>query len=296
MSVLSDVRGIADGLTDAVARVAQYILADPARAAQSTITDLAEASGTSPGTVTRFCRQAGYPGYAALRLAIATEIGRASAETGWESGIGSAIAPDDGLDKVVKQLAALDTALLRETSDSLDLEAVDRAVEAAIGASRIDVYGIGASACVARELHTGFYRTGLAAWLWTEVHDGLASAALLGPGDIAFAVSHSGTTAETVEMLRQAGRAGAATVAITSYPHSPIAEAADHVLTSASHSTNHRADLLAARYSQLLVADLVYIAVAQRRFPETVDAFESRAEAVREHRPAARTTTAQEQP
>jgi DNA-binding MurR/RpiR family transcriptional regulator len=89
-------------------------------------------------------------------------------------------------------------------------------------------------------------------------------------------------------MLTEASSRGALTVALTSHPESPLAEVADVTLTSATSRTGFRADMLAARHSQLLVADLVYIAVAQRRLPETMEAFESRARAVVGHRPRTR--------
>jgi DNA-binding MurR/RpiR family transcriptional regulator len=250
--------------------------------------DLAELSGTSPGTITRFCRHLGYDGYAALRVAIATETGRASArlETGWDVNIGQEIAPSDPLDRVLKQLITIDAAMLRDTVDTLDLAAVERVAARVCDARRVDVYGVGTSATVARELQMGFYRTGVAAWVWTEVHDALASAALLGDNDIAFAVSLSGSTAEVIEMLSEADSRGALTVALTGDGDSALAEIADICLVSATTRTGHRADLLASRHSALLVADLVHIAVAQRRFPAALEALESRARAVVGHRPA----------
>ncbi|GAB4008336.1 hypothetical protein GCM10029992_64440 [Glycomyces albus] len=179
----------------------------------------------------------------------------------------------------------VDAAMLRDTVDTLDLKAVERVAAAVSAARRVDVYGVSTSAVVARELQMGFYRTGVSAWVWTEVHEALASAALLGEGDVAIAISHSGTTVETIEMLSEASSRGALTVAVTAGPESPLGEVADVCLVSAARRAGHRADLLASRHSQLLVADLVHVAVAQRRFPEAMEALESRARAVVGHRP-----------
>src|SRR5881394_941398 len=65
--------------------------------ARATIVELAERSGTSPATVTRFCRALGYDGYADLRLSIAGETGRAARQSGWTVDIGREIQPDDPL-------------------------------------------------------------------------------------------------------------------------------------------------------------------------------------------------------
>src|SRR6478609_9462836 len=87
-------------LPEALRRVGEAILADPAEAARSTIVALAERSGSSPATVTRFCRVFGFTGYAGLRVALATETGRA-AQANWDANVGREIGPTDALDTAV---------------------------------------------------------------------------------------------------------------------------------------------------------------------------------------------------
>src|ERR1700752_5506810 len=69
--VLVRVRTLLPEFTGALQRVAEQVLTDPAAASRATIVELAERSGTSPATVTRFCRALGFDGYADLRLGIA---------------------------------------------------------------------------------------------------------------------------------------------------------------------------------------------------------------------------------
>src|SRR4051794_10283305 len=64
--VLARVRAGAGELTGALRRVAEHVLSDPEAAARATIVELAERSGTSPATITRFCRAMGFEGYADL--------------------------------------------------------------------------------------------------------------------------------------------------------------------------------------------------------------------------------------
>ncbi|HIV59281.1 MAG TPA: MurR/RpiR family transcriptional regulator [Candidatus Stackebrandtia faecavium] len=285
-NVLGRIARLNGEFSDALSRVARTVIDDPAAAARSTIVELAEHSGTSPATVTRFCRTLGYDGYAALRVAIATETGRAEAQdnNGWQVDIGREITRDDSLDTVLSQVLAAEMTALQDTAHSLDLDGVSRAAAAITRAQRVDMYGIGGSALVVGELHIGLHRIGVPAWVWHEVHSALASAALLGSQDVAIGFSHSGATVETVEMLAEAGSHDALTVAVTSFPDSPIAEVADIVLNSATRATTSQADVMAARHSQMLVADLLYLAVAQRTLPRTVTSFESTAQAVAGHR------------
>ena len=128
------------------------------------------------------------------------------------------------------------------------------------------------------------HRIGVAAWSWRDVHDGLAGAALLRPGDVALGISHTGQTRETIETLAEAGSHGATTVALTGFPRSPLAELADIVLLTASQATTFRPDALSARHPQLVVLDLLYIAVAQRTHDRAHAAFQRTARAVSGHK------------
>ncbi|MEV0647032.1 MurR/RpiR family transcriptional regulator [Phytomonospora sp. NPDC050363] len=282
--VLVRIRTAQHELTGALRKVAEQVLADPAGAARSTIVELAERSGTSPATITRFCRALGFDGYAALRVAIATASGRAAASNGWTVDIGREISPQDPLDLVLGNILAAGVASLQDTAALIDIAAVASAADAISHAGRVDVYGIGGSALVGAELQSGLHRIGIPIWAWREVHDGLTSAALLGDGDVAIAVSHSGSTVETIEMLAEASSHGALTIAVTSYLAAPITDVADIVLTTCTQARSFRADVLAARHSQLLVLDLLYVAVAQRTFRRTNTFFASTSRAVAAHR------------
>jgi DNA-binding MurR/RpiR family transcriptional regulator len=284
--VLARLRTRLPEFTGALQRVAALVLDDPANAARSTIVELAERSGTSPATVTRFCRALGFDGYADLRLGIAGETGRAARTGGWSVDIGREIQPGDPLERVLGQIMAADTRAMQDTAALLDLLEVERAAEAIAAASRVDVYGASGSALVGAEMQLCLHRIGVAAWAWTDVHNGLASAALLGPGDVALGISHSGQTRETIEVIAEAGSKGATTVALTSFPRSPLADVADVVLLTATQATTFRPDALSARHPQLVVLDLLYIAVAQRTHERAHASFQVTAQAVAGHRAA----------
>lgn len=283
-SVLVRLRAALPGFTGALRRVAEQVLADPSGAARATIVELANRSGTSAATVTRFCRAVGFTGYSDLRLGIAMETARASALAGWEIDIGREVLPTDSLERVRGLIAAANVRAMQETASQVDLAAVDRTATAIVNARRVDVYGIGGSAFVAAELQLSLHRIGVPIWAWTEVHNGLSSAALLTPADVALAISHSGQTAETVEMLAEAAGHGATTVAVTNFASSALAEIADVVLTTEAYETTFRPHALAARHSQLLVLDLVYVVVAQRTYQRTSKALALTASAVGSHR------------
>jgi DNA-binding MurR/RpiR family transcriptional regulator len=286
-SLEARVHGLLPSLSPAQARVAQEVLRDPAGVASSTIGDLAARCGTSLPSVTRFCVALGLTGYAELRLALAAECGHS---TGWQRGTGSEVGPGDSLDDVLRTLLSADTRALEDTVAELDVRALAEAVHAVSDARRIDLYAVGGSASVAEDLRLRLHRVGRGANCWSDVHNALTSASLLGPGDVALGISHSGETVEVLEPLDRAGRQGARTVAVTNYPRSPLAQAADIVLVTAARDVTFRTGGLAGRHAQMIVLDALYLGVAQRDYALAEQAFDVTAEAVSGHRIRHRTS------
>jgi DNA-binding MurR/RpiR family transcriptional regulator len=286
-SLTARIHGLLPALTPAQIRVATEVLRDPAAVSSSTIGELAARCGTSLPSVTRFCLALGLSGYAELRLALAAEGGRSS--TSWEEGTGADVGPDDSLDHVLRTLLQADARALEDTVAELDVDALGKAVHAISDARRIDLYAVGGSAGVAEDLRLRLHRIGRGANSWSDVHNALTSAALLGAGDVAVGISHSGETLEVLEPLQRAGRQGALTVAITNYPRSPLARAADLVLiTAASRDVTFRTGGLSGRHAQLLVLDALFIGVAQRDYTLSEQSFDITADAVSTHRSRSR--------
>lgn len=281
-SLEARIRGLLPSLSPAQARVAAEVLRDPGAVAASTIGDLAARCGTSLPSVTRFCVALELSGYAELRLTLAAESGRSS--TGWERGAGAEVGPDDSLDDVLRTLLRADTRALEDTVAGLDVAALARAVQAIADARLIDLYAVGGSASVAEDLRLRLHRIGRSASSWSDVHNALASAALLGHGDVALGISHSGETVEVLEPLYRAGQHGARTVAITNYPRSPLARTAEVVLVTAARDVTLRTGGLAGRHAQLIVFDALYLGVAQRDYALAEQAFGVTADAVSGHR------------
>jgi DNA-binding MurR/RpiR family transcriptional regulator len=182
---------------------------------------------------------------------------------GWSTDLGPLINDDDTVGRVATVVANADIRAITQTVDQLDLEALDRSAHVLAGARRIDVYGVGGSSTIAAELEMRLFRIGVQVRAWPEVHGAATSAALLTAADAVVAISHSGTTSEVMEPVELAKDRGAKVIAITSDPRSPLASAADEVLATAVLETSFRSGGLAARHSQLVVTDCLYIRVAQ---------------------------------
>lgn len=278
----SRIEGVLPSLTPAELRVARLVLDDLADAAL-TITELAAAAETSPSTVVRFCRTLGLAGYPELRMSLATDAGWAAAEQKPE--FGGDIGADDGIPAMIAKIAGADATAVEQTAAQLDPGALERVITAIDEARRVVVYGMGASAFVAADLHQKLERIGCSTATSVDPNQALTQAALLGPGDVLVGISHTGTTEDVVQVMDEARSHGARTVALTNFPRSRVAAQADEVLTTAVRDTTFRSGAMASRIAQLTVIDCVFVGVAQRRRWEALRALEiTRAAVVRRGR------------
>jgi DNA-binding MurR/RpiR family transcriptional regulator len=197
---------------------------------------------------------------------------------------------DDSLDDVVAKLAYEEQQTLADTAAGLDTGQLGAAVSALVAARRTDVYGVGASGLVAQDLTQKLLRIGLMAHAHSDPHLAVTNAVQLRSGDVAVAITHSGTTGDVVEPLRVAFEHGATTVAVTGRPDAPVTQYADIVLTtSTSRETELRPAAMSSRTSQLLVVDCLFVGVAQRTYETAAPALAASYEALaHRHRSASR--------
>jgi DNA-binding MurR/RpiR family transcriptional regulator len=268
----------------AMSKIADVVTVHPAAPVELTITELADRAGTSPATVTRFCRAIGFDGYTQFRVGVASEIGRGDANESWHADIGEEFGSTDEPGKVLQTLVALHVDSLESTAARLDLDSVMQVANAVALSRHVDIYGVGGSGIIAREFQGRLYRIGVNAHAWSDVHEGLTSAVMQDARSVAVGVSSTGRTDETVQMLSQAGAAGAFTVAITHDVDSWLAGIADVSLATAEPSRYLRPDDLSVKHSQLLVLDLLYLLIAQQMFGEASTHLAASAMAVSAHR------------
>ena len=242
-------------------RITGIFLDDPAAASQHTISTLASLAGTSESTVLRTARSLGFSGYPELRLALAA-AGAGSRRTEGTTLSGD-IERGDTLETAVQKLVSAESAAFAATLAQLNLDTLRSVVSALVAARRVDVYGVGVSGLVAKDLWHKLIRVGRNCHVFDETHLALTSAALLMPGDVALVISHSGEVVDVLEPARLAKSSGAMVVAITSQPKSPLARLADWVLQSAARTEPLLPGAMAGRMSQLFVTDALFVGVAQ---------------------------------
>jgi DNA-binding MurR/RpiR family transcriptional regulator len=280
--ILVTIRSLLPNLAPVEQRVARQVLEDPFGTAMQAISELAASCDTSATTVVRFCRAVGLRGYPDLRIALATAAAHADRAARAEPS--HDILPGDEPAAIAQKIARADARAVTDTAEHLDIDVLVEVVDWLASARRIDIYGVGASGYVALDLQQKLQRIGKPAFAWPDPHMAITSAALLGPADVVVALSHTGTTADTFDAMREASSHGARTVAITNFPRSPIAAAAGLVLLTAARETAFRSGAMTSRIAQLTVVDCLFVVLAQRDLPASRDALERTYEAAQAKR------------
>ena len=279
MSIQTTIATAAETLSPSLARIARTITDDPTIVVDSTITEIAATCSTSVASIVRFCRAVGVDGYAALRMALATELGRESAQFPASSGFGSEISAADSLREATAKVASLELLAIEDTVKNLDYDVLAAAVDAVDAADRVLLFGLGASGLVAADLGHKLLRIGHSAIVLADAHEATAIASLGARKSVAIGVSHSGTTRETLHFLETARSAATTTIAVTGSPDSALSVVADHTLFAHAREPRLRAGAMVSRIAQLALVDCLFVGVAQRRHAHTVHALQRTADA-----------------
>lgn len=209
-------------LPPALARVAKHVINYPQDTTRLSIEALSRVTESGQASIVRLVHSLGFESFRAFKLALAAQCGDAAAE----------VAPAAG--DAVERLRRDMVESLDRTGILLDRAALAQVARDIAQAAHVNIYGGGVSAMVGEILAAKLLRAGLWAVCYTDTNLGLEVIGRVSRQAVAIAVSDSGTTMETVRLLRAARAAGARTVAITSGPASPLAAHADHLLLTSA--------------------------------------------------------------
>ncbi len=242
-------------------KVGQFVLAQPDEVIRMRIVDLAEQAEVSEPTVVRFCRAVGCDGFQDFKLALAQQLASSPS-------IGQ-IAVTDSDSTAEYSFKVFDSTVdsLLKVRDNLDLEMLDRAVQALCAAKRVEFYGFGASAAVAFDAQHRFFRLQLATAAYSDPHLQNMSATSLSPDDVVVAFSQSGRTKALLDSIALVKTRGAKVIALAP-SQSPVAEAATIPITIDVKEDIQIYTPLSSRIAHLAVIDVLAIGVAQQKGPQ----------------------------
>jgi DNA-binding MurR/RpiR family transcriptional regulator len=179
------------------------------------------------------------------------------------------LAPTDTISTIVDKVFNSNIKALQDSLKIVNKEGIEAAIEAIIISKHLVFYGVGGSNIIALDGQHKFLRIGFLPLAFSDSNVQLMSAVTLGPGDVVIAISHSGASEATIEMVDFASRAGAKIITITDYNRCPILKFSDIQLFTSSPETAFKPEALSSRIAELSIIDSLFIGTVMKRYKES---------------------------
>jgi RpiR family transcriptional regulator, carbohydrate utilization regulator len=251
-ALIFKIRRLIPELSKSEAMVAEYISANPGEVINLSVSALADCCGVSEPTVIRACRNIGFSGYQALKIALIQSLNAPIQCDGEE------VTAKDGMANAIKKVFAAAVDAVNLTRDNLNAADLENAAEALLKARRILIFGVGGSAAVASDVEHKFSRLGLDAAAYSDLNLQAIVSAFAKKEDVVFAISHSGSSKAVVDNAQIAKSNGATVISLSSMGKSPLTELADISLFTSANETRYRIVAISSRIAELTIIDALY--------------------------------------
>jgi DNA-binding MurR/RpiR family transcriptional regulator len=242
-------------------KIADYLQQHAQERLDFSITELARRLEVSETTVSRFCRVIGLQGFQDLKLSMAASLNVNGADE--FKNIPPTIHEDDATPEIGRKLSDSLAGSIAKTQQSLNVEDMDKAIDAVAKARQIYLYGIGGSAIIAHAAHHLFTKAGLNCVIYTDGYMQTVSASMLKPKMVALGVSNTGITKHVVDAVKIAAKKGAVTIGMTSDRESALGRASQICLATPLEYKDKPlyGGAIDAKVCQLYLVDLLYLGV-----------------------------------
>lgn len=254
--LLDAIRTQYDSLSPSEKKVALAVLEQPERAIDANIAALAKKAGVSEPTVVRFCRAIGFDGWHAFKLKLAQGLALSP-------GADASPMLEDPAADLVSKICGRSINTLLDLRNSLDPDAIERALHLLSHATRIEFYGQGTSGIIATDAQHKFFRCGIPTVAYSDPHVHSIAASLLKKGDAVVAISQRGTSTELLRSVQLARATGADIVALAP-SGTPLGELATALIPIDLHFHTDPYTPISARLAHLVVIDILAVGLALR--------------------------------
>lgn len=277
-NILESITAQYHSLTRSGKKLADYIFAHTGEAQYFSISTLAENSGVSEASITRFCHGLGLAGYNDFKLALAktdhvTDMGELSDSP-------QGIASEDSLNTIFQKIHKASVLSLNETLELLDENAINKAVDLLVQADRVFCFGNGGSMVMAMEAWARFSTATSRFVHVSDSHMQIMNTALATSRDVFLVFSYSGSTKDMEDTLQIAREHGVSIILVTHYPNSRAAQFADVVLLCGYNEGPLQSGSIPAKVGQLLLIDCLFYGFCRRNPEASAAARSATAEAV----------------
>lgn len=258
MNMLEKIQANLEHLSKSERKVAEVILASPGSAIHASIALLAREAEVSEPTVNRFCHRLQTRGFPDFKLQLAQSLANGTPY------VSRNVDENDSVEAYSAKIFESAMAGLDRVRNSLDVTAVNRAVDLLTQSKKIAFFGLGASAAVAHDAMNKFFRFNVPVIYSDDIVMQRMCCINSTEGDVVVLISHTGRTKNLVELAQLARENDATVLAITS-PDSPLAHEATLALTLDVPEDTDIYMPMVSRLAQLTLIDVLATGFTLRR-------------------------------
>ncbi|WP_333892169.1 MurR/RpiR family transcriptional regulator [Atlantibacter subterraneus] len=277
MNMLEKIQSQLEQLSKSERKVAEVILTSPSRAIHLSIARLANTAGVSEPTVNRFCRSLDTKGFPDFKLHLAQSLANGTPY------VNRNVDEDDSVEAYTGKIFESAMASLDHVRQSLDMNAVNRAVDLLTQAKRIAFFGLGSSAAGAHDAMNKFFRFNVPVIYSDDIVVQRMSCMNCSADDVVVLISHTGRTKNLVELAQLARENDAMVLAITSAGTPLAREATLALLLDVPEDTDIYMPMV-SRLAQLTLIDVLATGFTLRRGAKFRDNLKRVKEALKESR------------
>lgn len=235
-------------------KIANYIMQHRQDVVNMTIGELAEASGTSVATISRFCRKCEVDGFHHLKISLAKEIVESDSNTTVSNHISR-----KHIGQSLQNILANKVEELKQTVSMIDENQLNTILDCIQHAGVVQLMAVGNTIPVALDGAFKLNEIGIKAVAGTIWETQLAFALSLKKGDVLIAISNSGESRQVVKTVRAARKNGATTIGITNNPKSTIGNDVDYHIQTATREKLFLNEFCFSRVSAMTVMEILYL-------------------------------------
>lgn len=243
--------------------IAEFILNNPDCLIGATANSLAEASGTSPATVVRFCRKLGFSGFSELKSNASNYI--------VETAKDMSLRPGDDVGTVKNKVINYTKMIMEQLAASLDNDALERAAKMISEANHVVIVSEGGSGTISRAAYDIFLKLAIPCRCIEDIIFQTMEISMMDENDLLLIIVNSGRTWNVLQNAQYARERGLKVIGIVGPANSPLSKYLDVEILTSTFSSEYFSDISAARACELVTISILHSIIALTRSEEQIE-------------------------
>ena len=280
MNVLDYIRQNYENFTDGEKLIADYLLSNKESIINLSAKEIGDITNTSAATVVRFSKKVGFNSLNEMKFKLSISLNDNDNE---ENPKFEYLDKDLKTRDIIYGIKNSIDVVMEKTVKLIKEEDLEKAIELLINAKDIYIYSVGVSGLVGLDFYYKLSRINKRCIAHTDTHLQITSSILMQPGDVAIAISYSGSTREVIKCVENAKKLKIPVISITKASmNNKLENLSDITLKIPFVEKSLREGAMSSRISQLAIIDMLFIGMVKNNIKEVEEKLIITREAVQE--------------